>query len=106
MGKHRFSNLDEANAFMAQLRERAARTTDGLSDFGALDVGIYENTAHARIGDSYRPELAPRRTRISAGCLGGPTKRNAGDERFPGDYAVRLIDVAVRSWGSRPRRRR
>ncbi len=97
METHRFSTVDEANAFVARMRERAARATDDFADFDALTGGIYENTAHARIGDSSRPELVPRRIRISAGCLGGPTNRNAGDERFPGDYAVRLIDVAVRA---------
>jgi len=33
---------------------------------------------------------------IAAWCLARPTKRNAEDERFPGDCAVGLVDVVVK----------
>ena len=59
--------------------------------YGDLEMGLWENTAHFRIGtaDSY-----PKHITVRCGCKG---TEDAGTsiERYPADYAIRLVEVHV-----------
>ena len=91
-----FGTVKEATAFLAKLRNEAVRVTEGFYFFEGLWGGFYENTAVARIGDTSRPDQTAFRVVITAGALGGPSDPGTADTRYPGDYAIRLIDVMVR----------
>jgi hypothetical protein len=57
--------------------------------YGDYFFGLWENTATFRVGPPY-----PNRISIRAGAL---TPEDRGDRmRYPGDYAIRVIEVAVR----------
>ena len=79
-----------------KIRQAAARMTEDFCSDVALAGGLYENTVFARIGDTSRPDQTAFRVTITGGSLGGPSNAGTDEARYPGDYAVRLIDVMVR----------
>ena len=62
-----------------------------LSDgyYGGFHMGFYENTVYFRVGPPY-----PRKVTIRGGCK-VPEDQGTSIERYPGDYAVRLIETTV-----------
>ena len=52
-------------------------------------LGFYENTAYFRVGPPY-----PHKVTIRAGCK-VPEAPGTSIERYPGDYAIRLIETIV-----------
>ncbi len=87
---------EDAGEVLERLRRDLWRATDGFLTFSPLSGGIYENTAYARVGDTSRRDQMVFRVEFTAGALGGPAMLDDGEERYPGDYAIRLIDVMVR----------
>jgi len=59
--------------------------------YGDLEMGLWENTAYFRIGtaDSY-----PNHITIRCGCK-GTEDPGTSIERYPADYAIRLVEVHV-----------
>jgi len=62
-----------------------------LGFYDGVYLGFFENTAHFRPGPPF-----PRRVTIRAGCK-VPEDPGISLERYPGDYAIRMVDVEVRS---------
>ena len=62
-----------------------------LSDgyYGGFYMGFYENTAYFRIGPPY-----PHKVTIRCGCK-VPEDVGTSIERYPGDYAIRLVETLV-----------
>ena len=62
-----------------------------LSDgyYGGFYMGFYENTAYFRIGPPY-----PKKVTIRCGCK-VPEDVGTSIERYPGDYAIRLVETLV-----------
>ena len=62
-----------------------------LSDryYGGYYMGFYENTAHFRVGPPH-----PHRVTIRCGCK-APEDPGTSIERYPGDYAVRVVETVV-----------
>ncbi len=69
---------------LRDLREGMEEITEGFYSFSNLSGGIYENTAHARIGDTSRPDQIVKRIVITAGCLHRPPSPAHEDPMFPG----------------------
>ena len=57
--------------------------------YGGYDMGFYENTAHFRVGPPY-----PRAVTVRCGCK-VPEDPGTSLERYPGDYAVRVVETTV-----------
>ena len=57
--------------------------------YGNVEMGLYENTAHFRVGPPY-----PNRVTIRCGCK-GTEDPGTSIERYPADYAIRLVEVTV-----------
>ncbi len=62
-----------------------------LSDgyYGGFYMGFYENTAYFRIGPPY-----PHKVTIRCGCK-VPEDVGTSIESYPGDYAIRLVEILV-----------
>lgn len=111
--KHEFKTAEEANEYKEEIRSVVYAMTSGFYRAGSLMTGLYENTAYFRISDvtnfsSAKPSLEEghtfrtvesrwecRKVVIRAGSMDyeDPAKPEA---RYPGDYAVRLIDIVVK----------
>jgi len=57
--------------------------------YGGCYMGFYENTAYFRIGPPY-----PRRVTIRCGCKDVEDPGTSW-ERYPGDYAIRVVEVTL-----------
>ncbi len=57
--------------------------------YGGYHMGFYENTVYFRVGPPY-----PRKITVRGGCK-VPEDPGTSIERYPGDYAVRLIETTV-----------
>lgn len=108
-----FKTLDEAKAFLRRIQRYVHAMTSNYTMPGSLMSGLYENTAHFRIGDTSRPELTPYRIVIRGGGLDyeDPFGNEFGDgnrNRYPADYVFRLVDVVVKKVKrqAKPERRR
>jgi len=90
-----FQTLDEAVAFIRNIQRIAHGMTSNYTMSGSLMSGLYENTAHFRIGDTSRPELTAHRIVIRGGGLDyeDPFDHRS---RYPADYVFRLVDVVVK----------
>ncbi len=87
---------DEMRVHLRKIQEEAAKMIGNFCD-GPVAIGrLYENTAYFRIGDTSHADRTPYRVVITAGGLGGATNPASTAARYPGDYAIRLIDLAVR----------
>ncbi len=91
-----FGDLEEAKEFLGTLRDEVDRSTEGFYTAAGGVSRLYENTVVFRIGDTSCPDGTPHRVTITAGGLGGPTNPGTAEARHPADYAIRLVDVAVR----------
>jgi len=60
-----------------------------LGYYQGVDMSFYENTAHFRIGPPY-----PKSVTIRCGCK-GIEDPGTSIQRYPADYAVRVVDVTV-----------
>ena len=62
-----------------------------LSDsfYGSYYLGFYENVAYFRVGPPY-----PRKVTIRCGCK-GVEDQGTSIERYPGDYAIRVVETLV-----------
>lgn len=62
-----------------------------LSDgyYGGFYLGFYENTAYFRVGPPY-----PTSVTVRCGCLGTEDPGTSA-ARYPGDYAIRVVETAV-----------
>ena len=60
-----------------------------LGFYDGVYVGFYENTASFKVGPPY-----PTRVTIRSGCL-VPEDPGTSIERYPGDYAIRVIETTV-----------
>ena len=90
-----FQTLDEAVAFIKNMQRIAHGMTSNYTTPGSLMTGLFENTAHFRIGDTSRPELTAHKIVIRGGGLDYEdpfSQRN----RYPADYVFRLVDVVVK----------
>lgn len=56
-----------------------------------FEISLYENTAHFRVGTKNR---YPRQVTVRSGCK-GIEDPGTDIERYPADYAIRLIDVTL-----------
>ncbi len=55
------------------------------------DMGIYENTAYFRVGPPY-----PNKVTVRSGCDDVEDRGSWGpDARYPGDYAIRVVETLV-----------
>jgi len=107
-----FKTLEEANEFMGKLRRVIYGMTNGYYMPGSIMGGLYENTAYFRIGDvnvfkgsGDKEEGKVFREMVSQYDVhkivirgGGLDYEDPGSdrERYPADYAFRLIDVVVK----------
>ena len=107
-----FKTIEEANEFMAKLRRVIYGMTNGYYVPGSIMSGLYENTAYFRIGDvnvfgeeDNKKEGKVFREIVSKYDVhkivirgGGLDYEDPGSdrERYPADYAFRLIDVVVK----------
>ena len=57
--------------------------------YGEYSLGFYENTAYFRVGPPY-----PRKVTIRCGCK-GTEDPGTSIERYPADYAVRVVETLV-----------
>jgi len=57
--------------------------------YGGYYMGFYENTAYFRVGPPY-----PRQVTIRCGCK-VPEDPGTSIERYPGDYAIRVVETEV-----------
>jgi hypothetical protein len=108
-----FNTLEEANEFVGKLRRVIYGMTNGYYVPGSIMAGLYENTAYFRIGDvnvfedgeAHKEEGQVFREVVShydvhkiVIRVGGLDYEDPGSdrERYPADYAVRLVDVVVK----------
>ena len=107
-----FKTLEEADEFMAKLRRVVYGMTNGYYVPGSVIGGLYENTAYFRIGDVnvfedeekkepgevFRERVAQYDVHKIVIRGGGLDYEDPGSdrERYPADYAFRLIDVVVK----------
>ena len=97
----KFETLEEAEALFRKMQRYVHGKTSNYTMPGSLMSGLYENTAHFRIGDTSRPELTAHKIVIRGGGLDYEDPLGAefpdGDRnRYPADYVFRLIDVVVK----------
>lgn len=59
-----------------------------------FEVSLYENTAHFRIGTAGTVVPMPKKVTIRCGCK-GIEDPGTDIERYPADYAIRLVEVEV-----------
>lgn len=105
--KWTFKTAEEANNYAERMQSIVYNMTSGFYMPGSIMGGLYENTAYFRIGDVNEisriagdpdPVIKTVNTYkivIRSGCLdyedpGTPS------ERYPAEYAIRLIDVVVK----------
>jgi hypothetical protein len=108
--KQKFDSVEEANKYLQTIREVVYAMTSNYYRPGSIMAGLYENTAYFRIGDvdSFEQVVQPGPNTIKVvghydvhkvviRC-GGMDYENPGcaHERYPADYAVRLIDIVVK----------
>jgi hypothetical protein len=107
-----FTTLDEANEFMAKLRRVMYAKTSNFYMPGSVMGGLYENTAYFRIGDvnifseeDKKEEGEVFREIVGQSDVykivvrgGGLDYEDPGSdrERYPAEYAFRLIEVVVK----------
>ena len=107
-----FETLEEANEFMGKLRRVIYGMTNGYYVPGSIMGGLYENTAYFRIGDVnvfdgagdkeegkvFREMVSQYDVHKIVLRAGGLDYEDPGSdrERYPADYAYRLIDVVVK----------
>ena len=107
-----FTTLDEANEFMAKLRRVMYAKTSNFYMPGSVMGGLYENTAYFRIGDSnvfssddnkekgevFREKVGNYDVHKIVVRGGGLDYEDPGSdrERYPAEYAFRLIEVVVK----------
>ena len=107
-----FETLEEANEFMGKLRRVIYGMTNGYYVPGSIMGGLYENTAYFRIGDVnvfdgagdkeegkvFREIVSQYDVHKIVLRAGGLDYEDPGSdrERYPADYAYRLIDVVVK----------
>ena len=107
-----FTTLDEANEFMAKLRRVMYAKTSNFYMPGSVMGGLYENTAYFRIGDvnifseeDKKEEGEVFREKVGQSDVykivirgGGLDYEDPGSdrERYPAEYAFRLIEVVVK----------
>jgi hypothetical protein len=60
-----------------------------LGYYEGLYLGLYENTVNFRVGPPY-----PKKVTIRCGCK-VPEDPGTSAERYPGDYAIRVVEVTV-----------
>jgi hypothetical protein len=105
-------SIEEANEFMAKMRRVIYGMTNGYYMPGSVMGGLYENTAYFRIGDVnifdgpgdeekgkvYRELVSKYDVHKIVVRAGGLDYEDPGSnrERYPADYAYRLIDVVVK----------
>ena len=90
--KQTFESVEEAEAFVEQLQSIVYGMSNGYYRPGPIMGGLYENTAYFRIGEA---DPVARKIIIRGGSLDYEDP-GTDRERYPGDYAVRLIDVLVK----------
>ena len=78
---------DVAPGEMKGVLECLKKLSDGYYD--GLYMGFYENTAYFRVGPPY-----PNEVTIRSGCK-VPEDPGTSVERYPGDYAIRLVETTV-----------
>ena len=94
----------EMSVFLGMGRDTEENLANKLHDlshnhhFPTVSImnGLFENVAYFRVGDTSRRDQTTFRVVITAGALGGPSDPGTADTRYPGDYAIRLIDLMVR----------
>ena len=107
-----FETIEEANEFMGKLRRVIYGMTNGYYIPGSIMGGLYENTAYFRIGDVnvfdgagdkeegkvFREIVSQYDVHKIVLRAGGLDYEDPGSdrERYPADYAYRLIDVVVK----------
>jgi hypothetical protein len=107
-----FTTLEEANEFMAKLRRVMYAMTSNFYMPGSVMGGLYENTSYFRIGDvnifsedDKKEEGEVFREKIGQYDVykivirgGGLDYEDPGSdrERYPAEYAFRLIEVVVK----------
>lgn len=106
--KREFKTAEEANKYLGQIREVVYGMTSGYYMPGSIMPGLCENTAYFRIGDVDMFKRLPGPYKMKAVAhydvhrivvrAGGMDYENPGceRERYPADYAIRLIDVVVK----------
>lgn len=57
--------------------------------YEGVGMGFYENTAHFRVGPPY-----PHKVTVRCGCK-EPEDPGTSLERYPGDYAIRVVETLV-----------
>jgi len=108
-----FTTLEEANEFMAKLRRVMYAKTSNFYTPGSVMGGLYENTAYFRIGDVnifseedkkkqgeevFREKIGQYDVHKIVIRGGGLDIEDPGSdrERYPAEYAFRLIEVVVK----------
>ena len=107
-----FTTIEEANEFMAKLRQVMYAMTGNFYMPGSVMGGLYENTAYFRIGDSnvfsddgkkekgevFREKVGQYDVHKIVIRGGGLDYEDPGSdrERYPAEYAFRLIEVVVK----------
>lgn len=108
--KQQFDTVEEANKYLQTIREVVYGMTSGYYRPGSIMAGLYENTAYFRIGDVDMFEKVQQKGPDTMKVVGhydvhkiviragGMDYENPGcpAERYPADYAIRLIDVVVK----------
>ncbi len=97
----KFETLAQAEEFLRDIQRMVHAKTSNYTMPGSLLSGLYENTAHFRIGDTSRPELTPHKIVISGGGMDYEDPWEQDRNRYPADYVFRLIDVVVKKASSR-----
>jgi len=107
-----FESIEEAKQYINMIRRIVYFKTYGYYLPGSLLSGLYENTTYFRIGDTSRSELTAHKVVVRGGSMDkeedykGKGKYLSGDmneplrtsqSRFPGEYAFRLIEIAVKT---------
>ena len=90
-----FGSVEQAKEWIGKIHKWVRNMTSGYYMPGSLMTGLYENTAHFRIGDTSRPEHSPHRVVIRGGGLDYEDP-GTGIARYPADYTFRLVDVTVK----------
>ena len=90
--KQEFESVEEAREFIVQIQKHIYAMTNGYYVPGSIMSGLYENTAYFRIGEA---GAEAHKIVIRAGSLDYEDP-GVDRERYPADYAVRLIDVVVK----------
>ena len=107
-----YETIEEANEFMGKLRRVIYGMTNGYYMPGSIMGGLYENTAYFRIGDVnvfdgagdkeegkvFREMVSQYDVHKIVLRAGGLDYEDPGSdrERYPADYAYRLIEVVVK----------